>query len=101
MWNQTNLDGCLYLVEQSGKPLQELAWSSIGTILTGIQIQEARERDVLVPWRSWRHEKFKTMRQVHDADRGGFTFTPDIGLHEDVHELDFSVILLLSGYPPY
>ncbi|WP_458208682.1 type B DNA-directed DNA polymerase [Haladaptatus sp. NG-SE-30] len=90
MWNQTNLDGCLYLVEQSGKPLQELAWSSIGNILTGIQIQEARERDVLVPWRSWRHEKFKTMRQLHDADRGGFTFAPDVGLHEDVHELDFS-----------
>ncbi|GKZ16055.1 type B DNA-directed DNA polymerase [Haladaptatus sp. T7] len=90
MWNQTNLDGCLYLVEQSGKPLQELAWSSIGNILTGIQIQEARELDVLVPWRSWRHEKFKTMRQLHDADRGGFTFSPDVGLHEDVHELDFS-----------
>ncbi|SIR86908.1 DNA polymerase I [Haladaptatus litoreus] len=90
MWNQTNLDGCLYLVEQSGKPLQELAWSSIGNILTGIQIQEARERDVLVPWRSWRHEKFKTMRQLHDADRGGFTFAPDVGLHEDVYELDFS-----------
>ena len=90
MWNQTNLDGCLYLVEQSGKPLQELAWSSIGNILTGIQIQEARERDVIVPWRSWRHEKFKTMRQLHDADRGGFTFSPDVGLHEDVHELDFS-----------
>ncbi|WP_227379741.1 type B DNA-directed DNA polymerase [Haladaptatus halobius] len=90
MWKQTNLDGCLYLVEQSGKPLQELAWSSIGNILTGIQIQEARERDVLVPWHSWRHEKFKTMRQLHDADRGGFTFAPDVGLHEDVHELDFS-----------
>ncbi|WP_458190896.1 type B DNA-directed DNA polymerase [Haladaptatus sp. NG-WS-4] len=90
MWNQTNLGGCLYLVEQSGKPLQELAWSSIGNILTGIQIQEARERDVIVPWRSWRHEKFKTMRQLHDADRGGFTFSPNVGLHEDVHELDFS-----------
>ena len=90
MWNQTNLDDCLYLVEQSGKPLQELAWSSIGNILTGIQIQEARSRDVLVPWRSWRHEKFKTMHQLHDADRGGITFSPDVGLHEDVHELDFS-----------
>jgi DNA polymerase, archaea type len=30
------------------------------------------------------------MRQLHDADRGGFTFAPDVGLHEDVHELDFS-----------
>ncbi|KZN23261.1 DNA polymerase I [Haladaptatus sp. R4] len=90
MWNQTNLDGCLYLVKRSGKPLQELAWSSIGNVLTGIQIREGRERDVLVPWHSWRHERFKTMRQLRDADRGGFTFAPDVGLHENVHELDFS-----------
>ncbi len=90
MWNQTNLDGCLYLVKQSGKPLQELSWSSIGNILTAIQIQEARERNVLVPWHSWRHEKFKMMRQLHDADRGGYIFAPDVSLHEDVHELDFS-----------
>ncbi|WP_458189102.1 type B DNA-directed DNA polymerase [Haladaptatus sp. NG-WS-4] len=90
MWNQTNLDGCLDLVKRSGKPLQELSWSSIGNVLTAIQIREARERGVLVPWHSWRHEQFKTMRQLHDADRGGFTFSPDVGLHEDVHELDFS-----------
>ncbi|QCJ47232.1 type B DNA-directed DNA polymerase [Haloprofundus sp. MHR1] len=90
MWNQTNLDGCLDLVERSGKPIQELAWSSIGNILTAIQIREARKRGVLVPWNSWRHEQFKTMRQLHEADRGGFTFAPKVGLHKDVHELDFS-----------
>ena len=90
MWNQTNLDGCLYLIEQSGLPLQELAWASIGRILTAIQIRHARERNVLVPWNSWRHERFKSMRQLHDADRGGFTFSPEVGLHENVHELDFS-----------
>ncbi|WP_267643337.1 type B DNA-directed DNA polymerase [Haloarchaeobius amylolyticus] len=90
MWNQTNLDGCLDLVGRSHKPLQELARSSIGSILTGIQIREARSRGVLVPWHSWRHEFPKTMRQLHDADRGGFTFAPDAGFHEDVHELDFS-----------
>jgi len=90
MWNQTNLDGCLDLVERSGLPLQELAWSSIGRILTAIQIREARNRNVLVPWHSWRHEFFKSMRQLHDADRGGFTFSPEVGFHEDVHELDFS-----------
>jgi DNA polymerase I len=30
------------------------------------------------------------MQQLHDADRGGFTFAPDVGVHENVHELDFS-----------
>jgi DNA polymerase I len=90
MWNETNLDGCLDLIERSGLPLQELAWASIGRILTAIQIRHAHERNVLVPWHSWRHERFKSMQQLHDADRGGFTFAPDVGLHEDVHELDFS-----------
>ncbi|WP_101296501.1 type B DNA-directed DNA polymerase [Halegenticoccus soli] len=90
MWNRTNLDGCLYLVERSGKPLQEVARSSIGNVLTAIQIREARRRGVLVPWNSWRHERFKTMRQLREADRGGFTFAPKVGLHEEVHELDFA-----------
>jgi DNA polymerase I len=30
------------------------------------------------------------MRQLHDADRGGFTFAPNVGVHGDVHGLDFS-----------
>ncbi|WP_136592184.1 type B DNA-directed DNA polymerase [Salinigranum halophilum] len=89
-FDESNLDGCLDLVERSRKPLQELAWASIGNVLTAIQIREACSRNVLVQWKSWRPERFKTMRQLHEADRGGFTFAPDVGLHEDVHELDFS-----------
>ncbi|WP_251329466.1 type B DNA-directed DNA polymerase [Haloplanus pelagicus] len=89
-YGETNLDGVLDLVSRSRKPLQELAWASIGNVLTAIQIREAHARDVLVPWRSWRHERFKSMGTLHDADRGGFIFAPDVGVHEDVHELDFS-----------
>lgn len=87
---ETNLAGCLGLVRRSWKPLQELAWASIGNVLTAIQIREALSRDVLVPWQAWRSEQFKTMRQLHEGDRGGFTFAPDVGVHEEVHELDFS-----------
>jgi len=93
-YSQTNLEGVLDLVGRSRKPLQELAWASIGNVLTAIQIREARRRNVLVPWRSWRHEQFKTMGQLHAADRGGTTFAPEVGLHEDVYELDFA-----SMYP--
>ena len=88
--SETNLEGCLDMVRRSGKPLQELGWASIGNVLTAIQIREARRRNVLVPWNSWRHEDFKTMNQLHEADRGAFTFAPDVGVHRDVHELDFS-----------
>ncbi|WP_247728539.1 type B DNA-directed DNA polymerase [Halovivax limisalsi] len=89
-YEQSGLQGILDLARRSGKPLQELAWASIGNVLTAIQITEARERDVLTPWKSWRHEFFKSMRRLHEADRGGYTFAPDVGVHEDVHELDFS-----------
>jgi len=89
-FGETNIDGVLDLVSRSRKPIQEAAWASIGNILTAIQICEAHERGVLVPWHSWRHEKFKSTGVLHDADRGGFIFAPEVGLHEDVHELDFS-----------
>ncbi|OVE82944.1 type B DNA-directed DNA polymerase [Natronolimnobius baerhuensis] len=89
-YGETNLDGVLDLVSRSKKPVQELAWASIGNVLTAIQICEAHERGVLVPWNSWRHEFYKPMGTLHDADRGGFIFAPEVGFHEDVHELDFS-----------
>ncbi len=89
-YGETNLDGVLDLVSRSKKPVQELAWASIGNVLTAIQICEAHDRGVVVPWHSWRHEFFKPMGTLHDADRGGFVFAPEVGLHEDVHELDFA-----------
>jgi len=89
-YGETNLDGVLDLVSRSKKPVQELAWASIGNVLTAIQICEAHDHDVLVPWNSWRHEFYKPMGTLHDADRGGFIFAPEVGVHEDVHELDFS-----------
>ncbi len=89
-YGETNLDGVLDLVSRSKKPVQELAWASIGNVLTAIQITEAHDRGVLVPWNSWRHEFYKSMGTLHDADRGGFIFAPEVGLHENVHELDFS-----------
>ncbi|MFB6165288.1 MAG: type B DNA-directed DNA polymerase [Haloarculaceae archaeon] len=89
-YRQAGLDGCLDLVARSRKPLQELSWASIGTVLTAIQIRTARERGVLVPWHSYRPEFFKSARTLDAADRGGHTFEPAVGVHDDVHELDFA-----------
>jgi DNA polymerase I len=89
-YHESGLAGCLDLVERSGLPLQELGWASIGRVLTAMQIREARSRDVLVPWRAWRPELFKSASTLDTADRGGTTFAPDVGVHEDVHELDFA-----------
>jgi len=78
-YGETNLDGVLDLVSRSKKPVQELAWASIGNVLTAIQICEANDRGVLVPWNSWRHEFYKPVGTLHDADRGGFIFAPEVG----------------------
>ena len=90
LWSEAGLPGLLDLVERSWLPLQALSRASIGTVFTGIQIREAFERDVLVPWRAWEPEAFKQARTLHDADRGGFTFEPTVGFHEDVVEVDFA-----------
>lgn len=92
LYHEGGLPGLLDLVERSSKPLQEASWGSIGNILTAIQIREAIDRGVLVPWNSWRHEFFKTANQLHEADRGGYIFAPEVGFHENVHELDFSAL---------
>ncbi len=63
---------------------------SIGTLLTSRQIRLARDREVLAPWNKWVPERFTDVRTLHAADRGGFTFAPEVGFHEDVHEIDFA-----------
>jgi hypothetical protein len=50
----------------------------------------AHDRGVLVSWHFWRHEFYKPMGTLHDADRGGFIFAPEVGVHEQVYEFDFS-----------
>ncbi len=88
--DESGLDGCLDLVERTGLPFEELGWASIGRVLTAMQIREAAARDVLVPWQAWRPEFFKQSSTLDDADRGGTTLAPEVGVHDDVHELDFA-----------
>ncbi|MDZ7729896.1 MAG: DNA polymerase domain-containing protein [Natrialbaceae archaeon] len=91
LWHQAGLPGIEYMVGQTGRPLQEAAWGSIGTLLTSRQIRLAREEwDVIAPWNKWEPESFKDVRTLHAADRGGFTFAPEVGCHEAIHEIDFA-----------
>ncbi|GAB3021503.1 type B DNA-directed DNA polymerase [Natronobiforma cellulositropha] len=90
LWHQSGLEGIRYLVGRTGRPLEETAWASIGTLLTARQIRLARREGVLAPHQKWEPERFKDVGTLHAADRGGFTFTPDVGFHEDVFEIDFA-----------
>ena len=84
------LAGLEHFVDYAGKPLQEVAKDSIGGVLTAIEIREARERDVPVPWQKRQTERWKSLDTLQAADRGGFTFQPEAGVYETVHELDFA-----------
>ncbi|MFB6162493.1 MAG: DNA polymerase domain-containing protein, partial [Halococcoides sp.] len=90
LYDEGGLPGLRDLAARSRRPLQATARGSIGTILTSIEIREARSRDVLVPWNKWEPEAFSTVPTLHDADRGGFTFAPAVGVHEDMIEVDFA-----------
>jgi len=90
LYDKVGLEGCLDLVKRTQKPLQEIVWESIGSILTSLEIREASSRNVLVPFYAQNYEMFKTTRTLHNADRGGHIFSPQVGVHSDVHELDFA-----------
>lgn len=95
MLGETTIEGLWDLVERSWKPLQELAWGSIGNLLTAIEVKKAyHEKDVLTPWKNWEGETPKKASTLHKADRGGFIFNPEPEVHRDVHEVDFA-----SMYP--
>ncbi|WP_436931701.1 type B DNA-directed DNA polymerase [Halosimplex halobium] len=84
------MPGLLYFVEQTGKPLAEVAKDSIGGVLTALEIRRARERDVVAPWQKRQTERWKSLETLSNADRGGFTFQPEAGVVEGVHQLDFA-----------
>lgn len=95
MLGETTIKGLWDLVERSWKPLQELAWGSIGNLLTAIEVKKAyHEKNVLTPWKNWEGETPKKASTLHKADRGGFIFNPDPEIHHDVYEVDFA-----SMYP--
>ena len=90
MFSETTMEGLWDLVSRSYKPLQELAWGSIGNLLTAIEIRKAYSEKTLTPWKNWEPEKPKKASTMHKADRGGFIFSPEPGLYEDVYEVDFA-----------
>jgi DNA polymerase I len=71
--------------------MQELAWGSIGRLLTSIEVKKAYlEKNTLTPYKNWSGEKPKKAKTLHKADRGGFIFSPEPSIHYDVYEADFA-----------
>src|SRR5947209_2708852 len=71
-------------------PIQRASRATIGTNMTSLQLYHAVKRDVLIPWNKNQPEELKNSGELVTADRGGFIYQPEIGIHDHVGELDFA-----------
>ena len=62
--------------------------------MSSLQCYYATQKEILIPWKPALAEHFKSFEDLFVADRGGFIFEPEIGVHEKVAEFDF-----VSLYP--
>ncbi|MGC9308435.1 MAG: type B DNA-directed DNA polymerase, partial [Thermoplasmatota archaeon] len=93
-YRQSGLPGLFDISRLSRLPPQKLSRVTPGTAITAMQICYALQRNVVIPWRKNMPERMKTARVLFLADRGGMTYSPDVGFHEHVYEIDFT-----SMYP--
>ncbi|MHA2275912.1 MAG: DNA polymerase domain-containing protein, partial [Candidatus Kariarchaeaceae archaeon] len=93
-WHDGGFAGIVELSRLSCMHPQQACRGSIGTLLTGMQILEAINTDILIPQRKADVERFRFASTLLDSDRGGFILSPQVGLHFNVLEIDF-----LSMFP--
>jgi len=88
--NDCGLEGLFEAARTCVIPIQRASRTTIGSSMTSLQLYHAVKEDVLIPWNKNAPEEFKDANELLVADRGGFTYTPQLGIHDDVGELDFS-----------
>lgn len=95
VWNESGLQGLYEISRLCRMPLHTASRASIGKCLSSLQFYYAiTKKNTLIPWKPTLAEHFKTYEELLIADRGGFIFEPEIGVHEQVAEFDF-----ISLYP--
>jgi len=94
LFGETGLPGLIELSRLSGIPLQRVARTSPGTAISAMQVATALKGGILVPYKKREPEAFKTGVDLVVTDKGGLTYLPRPGAHENVGELDFA-----SMYP--
>ena len=94
LFGETGLPGLVELSRLSGIPLQRVARTSPGTAISAMQVATALKGGILVPYKKREPEAFKSGVDLVVADKGGLTYLPRPGAHENVGELDFA-----SMYP--
>ncbi|MHA1995983.1 MAG: DNA polymerase domain-containing protein [Candidatus Hodarchaeales archaeon] len=93
MWKEGSIDGIHELVRLGCSDPQRIARATIGTALTAVQMRTAYSRNILIPGRKADSEDFRPASTMM-SDVGGLVFSPQVGFHQNLVELDF-----LSMYP--
>jgi DNA polymerase-2 len=88
------LDGIFELARLTSLNVQKVARTSTGTSISAIEAATAYRRGILIPYHKREAEDFKSAGELILADKGGLTYRPMVGLHENVAEIDF-----VSMYP--
>ncbi len=91
---ECSLDGLYEIARTCRVSLHNAARSSIGSSMSSIEFYQAMKSGLLIPRNKSIPEAFKTALELLIGDRGGFVYEPEVGVHDDVGEVDFS-----SMYP--
>jgi DNA polymerase-2 len=94
MFHDYGLDGVLEMARVTRLPIQTAARVSPGTGISAMQMVQALEDGILIPYQKQQTERFKTPLTLMQSDQGGLVYQPIIGLHPHVGEIDFT-----SMYP--
>jgi DNA polymerase elongation subunit (family B) len=92
--NECGFQGLVEIARTCQVPLHTASRSSIGSAMSSLQFYQALKSDVLIPRNKGIPEAFKSAYQLLVGDRGGFIYEPEVGIHDDVGEVDFA-----SMYP--
>jgi DNA polymerase I len=87
---ESGMEGFYEMSRVCRLPLHTASRASIGKALSSLQFYHATKEGMLIPWKPVLAENFKSRAELLVADRGGFIFEPELGVHEGVGELDFS-----------
>jgi DNA polymerase elongation subunit (family B) len=90
IWDEAAMQGIYEVSRTCRMPLHTAARASIGRCMSSLQFYHATKKGILIPWKPTLAERFKTYEELLVADRGGFIFEPEIGVHEKVAEFDFA-----------
>ncbi len=91
-YEEAELPGLLELSRLGRLPVQHAARTSVGTVITSMQLDQAYQDGILIPWRKSRPEAFKSAGDLLRTDRGGLTYMPLVGAYGQVGELDFAAM---------